>query len=286
MTDFGLSDYFVPAMKGRILSVLPEAMIVDATHEIVKYSVLDASLTLEGYWSCFPVGTVHLCVVDPGVGTDRAILVAEYMGHFFVAPDNGLLTCILEQAVRYPDNGPLRAWILKDENRYVKDPSPSFHGRDIFAPLAAEVASTGDPGGFLHLWDPVYLKRVSIPDAVSIENLITGLVIHVDSFGNLITNIRRSHFLQAHFPAPDHSAEDGDSADGITVSELFPYRIIANEVIFFPCRTFAMAQVKAEPLAMIGSSGRLELCMLEGCAAELEGFGIGTTVRIEVSGNR
>ena len=183
LTDFGTADHYVAAMKGVILSICPRARLVDITHQVTPFSISQGAYTLAQAWKYFPRGTVHLAVVDPGVGSARRAVAAEIEGHRFVAPDNGLLTMVLASA----RNAKIREITA---SRYFREPvSNTFHGRDIFAPVAAHLAKglafarVGKP-----LTDPVtgdFAKPTQLPDG-----RWRGTVLSVDSFGNIITNFK------------------------------------------------------------------------------------------------
>ena len=134
-TDFGLADHYVGTMKGVILSRCPGAQLVDISHEIPPFSIFSAAYTIDQAALYFPPGTVHLIVVDPGVGTPRRALCAEALGHLFVAPDNGVLSLVAARDAN------LRARELTNRELWLRTPSATFHGRDIFAPAAAALAS-------------------------------------------------------------------------------------------------------------------------------------------------
>jgi len=177
VTDFGTTDHYVAAMKGVILGICPDAQLVDITHQIPPYQILEAAFTLSQAWPYFPAGSIHLIVVDPGVGSSRRPLLAEAGGHLFIAPDNGVLTLVRN----------LRTRELTAERFFRNPVSRTFHGRDIFAPVAAHLA-TGVPlrefGSEIH--DPVML-----PAGEPVETsprLWTGTILHVDHFGNIVTN--------------------------------------------------------------------------------------------------
>ncbi len=181
LTDFGLADHYVAAMKGVILGICPHARLIDITHQITPFSISEGAYTLAQAWKYFPKGTVHLAVVDPGVGSTRRAMAAEIDGHRFVAPDNGLLTMALGDSC----NTKIREITA---SRYFRAPvSNTFHGRDIFAPVAAHLAN----GLALSrvgkkLSDPVigdFAKPTQLPDG-----RWRGTVLSVDSFGNIITN--------------------------------------------------------------------------------------------------
>jgi len=182
LTDFGSRDYFVAAMKGVMLDLNTDLTLVDISHLIDPQDILGAAFTLGQAWSCFPTGTIHLAVVDPGVGTARKGVAAEAGGHVFVAPDNGILTYVMSAQEDFT------AYEITADHYFRKPVSPTFHGRDIFAPVAAWVSR----GVLLRqfgpeLPDPVRLK-IPAPTRVR-ESLIQASVLAVDRFGNLITNL-------------------------------------------------------------------------------------------------
>lgn len=185
-TDFGHKGPFVAVMKAVILGRCPQATVIDFTHEIPVHWPPEAGFWLARAWHYFPRDSVHVAVVDPGVGTERDILLARAGGHRFLAPDNGLLAPVLEAAeapevYRLDHAGLSRAIGLEP-------PSATFHGRDIFAPVAAELAagrlSESDAGEPLRDWTPS-----QIDPAEASGGRVTGTVVTIDNFGNLITNI-------------------------------------------------------------------------------------------------
>ncbi|MBL8202269.1 MAG: SAM-dependent chlorinase/fluorinase [Chromatiales bacterium] len=250
-TDFGLKGPFVGVMKGAILSRLPGAQIVDLTHEIPVHWPIEAGFWLARSYRYFPAGTVHVAVVDPGVGTARSIIAGEHAGHLFLGPDNGLLQAVL-------GSRPARCHRLSEAWRQRQDwpnPSSTFHGRDIFAPLAADLAAgrlgideIGPPAGELI---PSVQEE---PEASAHE--VRGTVIAIDNFGNLITNIDGS--LVAGFRKPDVLAG----------GRRLPLR-----------RTYGDVQ-PGEFLALINSFGVLEIARAEGSAAESLGLSRGAPVLV------
>ncbi len=225
LTDFGTADGYVAEMKGVILALAPELRIVDATHDIPPQDVELGRLSLARYWRRFPLGTVHLAVVDPGVGSARAAIAVESGGHFFVGPDNGLLSPAL----------------LSRDARVVRLPVPesasrTFHGRDVFAPAAAALA-TGTPLEFLGEPFPAALVRRTPPARQRADGAVEGQVIAIDRFGNAITNL---------------VARPGEL-------EVNGRRLPIVE-------TFAAAS-EGMPFALAGSGGLLEIAVRDGSAA-------------------
>jgi S-adenosyl-L-methionine hydrolase (adenosine-forming) len=181
LTDFGSTDHYVGAMKGILLGISPDAQLIDISHEITPYAIAEAAFTLAQAWMCFPEGTIHLVVVDPGVGSARRPLVVGAAGHHFVAPDNGVLT-MLYDAVPAHEVREITA------SRYFRQPvSRTFHGRDIFAPVAAHLANglaAAELGGLIG----DYLRLGFTSPVRTGEKTWAGTIMKADHFGNLITN--------------------------------------------------------------------------------------------------
>ncbi len=192
-TDFGTRDPYVAEVKGVILGLAPDAHLVDVTHEVEPQQIAEAALALEGVADTFPGGTVHLAVVDPGVGTDRRGLVVEAGQHVFVGPDNGLFTAVLAR-------GGWRAFELTAPELRRPLVSRTFHGRDVFAPAAAHLVRGVPPERFgPPVTDPV---RLPWPEARGVAGGMAGAVIHVDRFGNLVTSIVTAQVLEVAGSAP------------------------------------------------------------------------------------
>jgi len=183
LTDFGLRDHFVAAMKGVILSLNPDLTLVDVSHLVPPQDIFAGAFTLGQAWALFPSGTIHVAVVDPGVGTARKVMAASAAGHYFVAPDNGILTCVMEVQEDFT------AYEVTAEHYFRKPVSVTFHGRDIFAPIAAWI-SRGIPLKQLGLALPKPVRlNIPVPKKVR-EGVIQGVILAVDQFGNLITNLK------------------------------------------------------------------------------------------------
>jgi len=185
-TDFGHKGPFAAVMRGVIIKRFPDARLIDLAHDIPAHWPPEAGFWLSRSYEYFPAGTVHIAIVDPGVGTEREIMLAEKDGHLFIAPDNGLLAPILETADHI--------WKLDPEtlpSLSIDSPSLTFHGRDIFAPLAAELAagrtSAPDVGTTTSDWTPAWLDE---PDLQ--PGKVSGIIVTIDAFGNLISNIDAS----------------------------------------------------------------------------------------------
>jgi S-adenosyl-L-methionine hydrolase (adenosine-forming) len=181
LTDFGLRDHYVAAMKGVILGICPNARLVDITHETSAYEIAEAAYALAQAAPCFPAGTVHLVVVDPGVGSSRRPLLAEAAGQRFVAPDNGVLTMVLNDDPKH------RVREITAEPYFRKPVSRTFHGRDIFAPVAAHLAFGVPPAKFGRKIDDFLRLNLAQPQRAGRRGW-SGSILKIDRFGNIITN--------------------------------------------------------------------------------------------------
>jgi S-adenosyl-L-methionine hydrolase (adenosine-forming) len=183
-TDFGLRDDYVGTVKGVILSNCRNAVIVDLAHEIEAQNIVMAAMSIGHSFRFFPPGTVHMVVVDPGVGSDRRILALRASGHLFIAPDNGVLTPLLEHD-RFQD-----AYAISNVGLFAETISKSFHGRDIMAPVAAKLACGLDITQVGPQMERQECCRINLPKALVEKGKIVGEIIHIDHFGNLRTSIR------------------------------------------------------------------------------------------------
>lgn len=254
LTDFGTADPYVAAMKGVALAINPDVRLVDITHEVRPHDVAEAAYVMASTFRCFAEGTVHVAVVDPGVGSERRILAAELEGHVLLAPDNGLLSLV------WGESRPGQL-ISVANTAYFRHPvSMTFHGRDVFAPVAAHLTLGVDLGELgKPIDDPVELE---IPKARVGEDLIEGKVIHVDRFGNLVTNISRAEVRKLAGGEPGALRVEVGDAEIRGLS-----------------RTYAEAAV-GELLAVFGSTAMLEVSANCGSAADLLGVGRRTVVRV------
>ena len=185
LTDFGTADYFVGAVKGAILSVNPTAVITDITHEIPPQDVEAGAFTLLAAYETFPPGTIHLAVVDPGVGSTRRAIVVEAAKQFFVGPDNGLFSYIYD---RDPSN---KVFHVTAEKYFRHPTSSTFHGRDVFAPVAAAISNGVEPQNFGARIDDAVRLETSLTPVVQKNGEVHGRIVHIDRFGNCITNFTR-----------------------------------------------------------------------------------------------
>jgi S-adenosyl-L-methionine hydrolase (adenosine-forming) len=253
LTDFGLADPYVGVMKGVMKSICPKAEFIDITHEVRPQSVADAAFLLATSRIHFPDHTVFLCVVDPGVGSDRAALAVESATHRFVAPDNGLLSL----AWRHLDDP--EAHMIVNPAYRLAEVSATFHGRDIFAPAAAHLAAGVPIEGLGPPMPDIEHLAFARPHREGAATLIAA-VVHIDHFGNLITNARQSDLPRSVSPTDLRITFGGHQIDGLKTSYSF---------VDAGC-----------PIAHWGSSGYLELAVRDGNAAECFGLDIGAAVQV------
>ncbi len=236
LTDFGDADYFAGAMKGVILSIDPDATIVDITHSIPRHDVARAAFCLGACYRDFPTGTVFVCVVDPGVGSERRGIAVSADGRQFVAPDNGILSSVLQA-------DPAAVIVELENPKYLlKNISRTFHGRDVFAPVAAHLSQGADIGDLGPVLGNPVLLEFDESEQVS-DKKISGSIIHIDGFGNLVTNI--------------------------SVAELG--RIDALEIAGRKITRHVKCYSEAPPETLFfiaGSAGFIEICIFEKSAAE------------------
>jgi S-adenosyl-L-methionine hydrolase (adenosine-forming) len=239
-TDFGTRDAYVAEMKGVMLEIAASAdhtlHLIDVTHDVAAHDVTEGALALDAAVPYFPRGSIHLAVVDPGVGTDRRGLVVRTDRALFVGPDNGLFTPFLEQST------PWDAWELQAQEYRLPSVSRTFHGRDIFAPAAAHLAAGVAPERFgPAVRDPV---RLAWPTVRAVAGAVAGAVVHVDRFGNLVTSIR------------------GEALDD--VGQGARIRLAGRPLPLVG--TYGELE-EGQAGALVGSSGRLEIAVREGSAA-------------------
>lgn len=258
LTDFGSSDYYVGAMKGVILSINPEAEIIDVTHDVIPHDILDAAFTLAQIYRYYPLRTVHVVVVDPGVGTQRRPILASGDSHYFIAPDNGVLSFVLAQQER------LTVREISAEHYFRMPVSQTFHARDIFAPAAAYLAKGLEPhqlGGEITDYVRLQLPKVQALNAKNFK----GIVLKIDRFGNAITNIARA----------DVPALFADQAPA------FKLKVEDKEVSKL-VQAYAEGG-QNEVFAILGSSGYLELATNRGGAAQVLGISRGVEVALTLA---
>lgn len=252
-TDFGLSDHYVGAMKGVILSICPAARIVDISHEVSAFEIAEAAFVVSQAYGSFPRGTVHVVVVDPGVGTARRPILARAAGQYFVAPDNGVLSMIYAREshqVRHVTN-----------DRYFRKPvSNTFHGRDIFSPVAAHLAAGVRPAQFGKLIDD-YLRLDFAQPVRTGRRAWTGAILKIDRFGNIVTN-----FATADFPALEKRAFE---------MAVGPQRVTVLARNYAECGP-------GELFLIVGSSGYYEISASQASAAKMLGCAVGAPLELTV----
>ena len=252
-TDFTEHDGYVGVMKGVIAGIAPQARVIDLSHTIAPQDVLQAALLLGRSMPYFPAGTVHVAVVDPGVGTARRGIAAQLGRQYFIGPDNGLLTLPYQQA--QSDGETVRIHALENPDYRLVQVSRTFHGRDIFAPAAAHLAVGAPLESFgAAVMDPILLE---MPQAQKTADGLIGSIIHVDAFGNLASNIR---------------AETLADFENIHI-------ILRNTVIEGISATFGN-KAQGELVAVIDSFGFLSICVVNGSAAQQLRAGFGEQLQI------
>lgn len=252
-TDFGLNDHFVGALKGVILNIVPDANIVDICHTVQAFDILDGALALAQSYSYFPPRTVHLVVVDPGVGSARRPIIATSEMHNFVAPDNGVLSLMYAREQR------LSVRHITSEHYFLQPVSNTFHGRDIFAPVAAYLAKGVDQEKFGE--EVTDYVRFNAPKPKPIDaTSVRGVVLRVDRFGNLITN-----FTPQDAPA-------------LFQANVPPFKMVVGKREVTSMRTNYAEGAPGELFAIVGSMGFLEIAANRGSAAQTTGAAKGSEV--------
>jgi S-adenosyl-L-methionine hydrolase (adenosine-forming) len=258
-SDFGINDHFVGTMKGVILNIAPEAKIIDICHSVQPFDILDGALTIAQAYSYFPSGTTHVVVVDPGVGTARRPLLVSTEKHYLVAPDNGVLSLIMDREER------VKVRHITGQHYFLQPISNTFHGRDVFAPVAGYLAKGVDTG---KLGDEIsdYIRFSAPKPKVVDEGKLRGVILKVDRFGNLVTN----------FTLPDIPALFQDPPVAFKI-------MIGDREITELHSTYSEA-LPNEVFAILGSMGYLELAANRASAAQLLGVGKGTEVHVVLQG--
>ena len=249
LTDFGERDYFVASLKGVILNINPQARIVDLSHQVTPHDVDDAAYLLKSCYRYFPDGTIHVAVVDPGVGSHRRPLLVSSSRYFFIGPDNGLFTHVYQEETGVE--------VRQIENRQYRLDSEgaTFDGRDLFAPAAAWLTK-GQPLGSFGRLVPNY-ERLPIPEPAWDQHAMTGQVVYIDRFGNLISTLTAYHVKEVC---------------GLTKRST-PYIRLGGITIDGLVRSYA--EGSNEPYALINSNGYVEVFLKEGRAADRLNIGRG-----------
>ncbi|HTW67199.1 MAG TPA: SAM-dependent chlorinase/fluorinase [Bryobacteraceae bacterium] len=257
-TDFGLSDHFVGVMKGVILNIQPSAQVIDISHGIRPYEIADGAFTIAQAYRYFPKKTIHVIVVDPGVGSARRPLLAEMAGQYFIAPDNGVLSMVLAREQSGSSRPRIRH--ITAERYFLHPVSRTFHGRDVFSPVAAHLAAGIPPAKFGPRIDDFVRVAFDQPEQTG-KSTWTGVILKTDHFGNLVTN-----FAIDQFPAVRTHA----------FSLLVGVQKIARLAL-----TFSEC-APGDPFVLVGSSGYLEIAVSEGSAVQALGCGAGSPVKLTI----
>jgi len=251
-TDFGLSDHYVGAMKGVILGICPDAHIVDISHSVSPYEIAEGAYLIAQAYPCFPKKTVHVIVVDPGVGSARRPILLEAGGQYFIAPDNGVLSMVYSAYEKYTVR------LIANEKLFLHPVSRTFHGRDIFSPVAAHLASGVTPARVGKRIDDFLRPGFQKPQRTG-KRTWTGRILKIDRFGNIITNFHSSDF-------PDLERRN------------FSVRLGPHEVNVL-VRSYAESS-PGEVFLIVGSSGYLEVSVNQGSAAKRIGCEAGAPAEL------
>jgi S-adenosylmethionine hydrolase len=251
LTDFGTADGYVGAMRGVIAGLAPHVIVDNVSHDIPPGDIRAAAFSLGRYWRTYPAGTVHLVVVDPGVGGPRRAIAVRVSDRFILAPDNGVVDRVLFDAPHF------EAVSIENPARMHHPVSATFHGRDLFAPAAAHIARGGEVADL----GPAVtrLERLDSQEPERTGGIVTGIVLQVDRFGNLITNVPKKWV-----------------GDGTVV-------FVGNEPVGSVRRSYVDVR-RGERLALIGSSDLLEISVRDGSAAEALAVGRGANITVRPAG--
>jgi S-adenosyl-L-methionine hydrolase (adenosine-forming) len=254
LTDFGERDSFVASMKGVILSINSSARLVDLSHQITSHQIQEAGYFLKSCYRYFPAGTIYVAVVDPGVGTERRAVVVSAAGSYFVGPDNGLFTEILEQEVG------AKVWQISNPQYRLETAGSTFDGRDVFAPAAAWL-SKGVPPSFFGpaVHDPI---RRAVATPIAHEDVLIGKIVSVDRFGNLISNITARQVREFR----------GSTGQSVEIH-------IGASIIGDLVESYSQGY-RQSPSALVNSDGSLEIFVREDSAARCLQVGVGEEVRL------
>ena len=257
-TDFGLTEHYVGAMKGVIYSINPSAQVVDITNAVQSFDILDGAIAISQAYSYFPKDTVHVVVVDPGVGGPRRPIIANVGQYLFVAPDNGVLSLVYEREER------VTVRHITSEHYFHQPVSNTFHGRDVFAPVAAYLSKGVDA---IKFGDEItdFVRFLAPRPKATAANSWKGLVLKTDKFGNLITNIMAKDIPQIF---------DG-SSNGFKIT-------VGKAEVTRLCSSYAEG-AQGELVAIIGSSGFLEISTNKGAASRLAGADKGSEVAVTIT---
>jgi len=255
-TDYGTNDHLVGTVKGVILKINPDVQIVDITHNVMPFDVLDGALAIGSAYKYFPSKTVHLVIVDPGVGTERRPLLVSGEQQFFVGPDNGVFSLVYEKEER------ITVRHVTAEHYFLNPVSKTFHGRDVFAPVAAWLTKVWQTPSFGE--EITEYARFSLPKPKAADGAVKGVILRVDAFGNLMTNL-----------TPADLPEQTLKNSAIKMQ-------VADKEIGKLVETFAEGEAGVA-VAFLGSSGFIEIAVNKGSAAKQLGVGRGVAVSVATS---
>lgn len=254
ITDFGTRDHFVGVMKGVIKGIDPAIEIIDLTNEIPSYNLAAASFVLDRNFAYFPAGTAFLVVVDPGVGTERRILLVEHKGYYFIAPDNGVLTPILNKDDK-------QVWYIIKNPFFLTDSPSTFEARDKMAPVAAHLLKGVNPAGFARETAEFILNHDYFP--TKLDNAIVGRIVYIDKFGNCISNVPKDYLFYVL---------------STTRFNKFMVKIKDHEITDY-CETYARGG--ETPFMLTGSHQNLEIAMNRSSAAHYIGVALNQKIIIK-----
>ncbi|HUU50226.1 MAG TPA: SAM-dependent chlorinase/fluorinase [Nitrospinota bacterium] len=256
ITDFGLRDPYVGTMKGVMLKINPELSFVDLTHEIESHNILEAAMILGSAYRYFPKDTIHLVVVDPGVGSDRRPILALTDKYYFVSPDNGVLSFV------YKDPGLKKVLELGAKRYFLDEVGDTFHGRDIFSPVASWLSKGVDVSSF---GDEIHnYVQIPIPESELENNRIKGRIVYVDKFGNLVSNIKMSLFRKA-----------------LSASSKKKFKITLGTLEINEINKYYIEKEKGTASALFNSWGNLEIYVPMKSASKIYGIKKGKKITID-----
>ena len=253
LTDFGTKDHYVASMKGVILNINPQCLLIDITHQVNPHDIGEGAFILANTYSYFPKGTIHLSVVDPGVGGMRKPILLVTKNYFLVGPDNGLFTLVAQREKAK------QVVVLTKKKYFLPKVSSTFHGRDIFAPVAAHLSLGIKPSAFGYEINS--LKELRVQKPVMKEGKLVGEILHIDTFGNVVSNIDEGklfRFIQSR-----------------------PFVIRAGRKSIFGLKEGYSEGKKGEPIALLGSGGFLEISVRESSAQKTLKLKRGDPIQVE-----
>ena len=258
-TDFGLTEHYVGTMKGVVLNINPTVHMVDISNSVQSYDVLDGALAISQAYKYFPSATIHLVIVDPGVGTSRRPLLVRTERHYFLAPDNGVLSFVFEA-----EQERLEVRHISSEHYFLQPVSNTFHGRDVFAAVAGWLSKGIESSSFGDVITD-FVRFAAPKPKVTGPNTIKGVVLKVDKFGNMITNIKPQDLPQLFEPDAK-------------------FRIIIGKAEITKMKTAYAQGTPGETFAILGSLGYLEIATNRGMAARMVGADKGSDVGVVLEG--